>query len=101
MPVVVVEGPIQDLPLMDVLRWGEMGMVVKVGSGRRLREVLSGVTEERYKEMREMSVAASRHLVWNLEEAQPCDAFYMVVYQLWLRRHVIRYSRREESTSSY
>ncbi|PIN10488.1 Acetylglucosaminyltransferase EXT1/exostosin 1 [Handroanthus impetiginosus] len=95
-PVVIVDRPIQDLPLMDVLRWSDVALLVAVprGGAERLKQVLNGVSEEKYLEMRELGVAASRHLVWN-EEPQPLDAFHMVIYQLWLRRHVVRYARRE------
>ncbi|CAI9091569.1 OLC1v1026634C1 [Oldenlandia corymbosa var. corymbosa] len=94
-PVVLVDHPIQDLPLMDVLRWSEMALVVATRGGvRRLKEVLTGVDQVRYQKMRELGVTASRHLVWNLEP-QPHDAFHMVMYQLWLRRHTIRYGRRQ------
>lgn len=40
------------------------------------------------------AVVASKHFVWN-EKPQPYDAFHMVMYQLWLRRHTIRYAERE------
>lgn len=94
-PVVLVDRPIQDLPLMDVLRWSEMGLLVGTRGGvKSVKEVLNGVNEERYERMRASCVKASRHLVWNLEP-QPHDAFHMVMYQLWLRRHTIRYARRE------
>ncbi|KAL6497934.1 hypothetical protein OROHE_026780 [Orobanche hederae] len=95
-PVVVVDRPVQDFPLMDVLRWADMSLLVKVPRGgvKRLKEVLGGISEGKYAEMRELGVAASKHLVWN-EEPQPLDAFHMVMYQLWLRRHAVRYTRRE------
>ncbi|CAI9772968.1 unnamed protein product [Fraxinus pennsylvanica] len=94
-PVVIVDRPIQDLPLTDVLRWSDLGLLVAArGGAKRLKEVLNDVSEEKYNVMREMASAASKHLVWN-EEPQPLDAFHMVIYQLWLRRHTIRYARRE------
>ncbi|KAI3447907.1 hypothetical protein Pfo_004572 [Paulownia fortunei] len=95
-PVVIVDRPIQDLPLMDILRWSDVALLVAVPRGgvKRLKQVLDWVSEEKYAEMRELGVAASKHLVWN-EEPQPMDAFHMVMYQLWLRRHAVRYARRE------
>lgn len=94
-PVVIVDRPVQDLPLMDVLRWPDLALVVAVkrGGAGRLKQILSEVSEEKVAEMREMAMAASKHLVWN-EEAQEMDAFNMVMYQLWLRRHAVRYTRR-------
>ncbi|GER35907.1 exostosin family protein [Striga asiatica] len=95
-PVVLVDRPVQDLPFMDVLRWSDMAVVARVpaGGGGRLRELLGGLSEERYSEMRGLCAAASRHLVWN-EEPRPLDAFHVVMYQLWARRHAVRYARRE------
>ncbi|KAL8540042.1 hypothetical protein ACS0TY_001584 [Phlomoides rotata] len=86
-PVVIVDRPIQDLPLMDILRWSDIGLLVRGGVGR-LKQLLLEMSEEKYAEMREFGVAASKHLVWN-EEPQPMDAFHMVMYQLWLRRHAV------------
>ncbi|KAL2548828.1 Exostosin family protein [Forsythia ovata] len=76
-PVVIVDRPIQDLPLMDVLRWSDLGLLVAArGGAKRLKEVLNDVGEGKYSEMRGMASAASKHLVWN-EEPQPLDAFHM------------------------
>ncbi|KAL3643211.1 hypothetical protein CASFOL_014026 [Castilleja foliolosa] len=97
-PVVIVDRPIQDFPLMDVLRWSEISLLVKLlprgGGVKRLKEVLGGISEEKYAEMRGLCVAASRHLVWN-EESQPLDAFQMAMHHLWLKRHAVRYARKE------
>ncbi|KAH6767277.1 hypothetical protein C2S52_018260 [Perilla frutescens var. hirtella] len=94
-PVVIVDRPVQDFPLMDVLRWSDLGLVVAVprGGAGRLKQILSEVSEEKIAEMAELVTAASKHLVWN-DEAQAMDAFNMVMYQLWLRRHAVRYARR-------
>ncbi|KAK3231352.1 hypothetical protein Dsin_003233 [Dipteronia sinensis] len=103
-PVVITDRPIQDMPLMDVLRWQEIAVFVgwknKSGGGsdgaKQLRHVLGRTygDEKRYEEVRGSCVTAGQHLVWN-EEPQPFDAFHMTMYQLWLRRHTIRYARTE------
>ncbi|KAL0412360.1 UNVERIFIED_CONTAM: putative glycosyltransferase [Sesamum radiatum] len=95
-PVVIVDRPIQDFPFMDILRWSDMALLVAVrhGGAEGLKQLLNGVSEEQYVEMREAGMAGSKHLVWN-EEPQQWDAFHMVMYQLWLRRHAVRYARRE------
>lgn len=95
-PVVIVDHPVQDFPLMDVLRLSEMALLVGNRRGAQgLKAILRGVPEDRYERMRELCVAAAHHMVWNAEP-QPYDAFHMVIYQLWMRRHTIRYTRREE-----
>lgn len=94
-PVVITDRPIQDLPLMDVIRWSEIAVFSGTRGGvKGLKGLLSGISEDRYEEMRGLGGAASQHLVWS-DSAQPLDAFHMVMYQLWLRRHTIRYARRE------
>lgn len=101
-PVVITDRPIQDLPLMDVLRWQEMAVFVGWNKGRagvkveELKRVLYRTCggDDRYGEVRGLGVTAGKHFVWN-EQPQPYDAFHMLMYQLWLRRHTIRYARRE------
>nr|XP_016476946.1 PREDICTED: probable glycosyltransferase At3g07620 [Nicotiana tabacum] len=96
-PVVIVDRSVQDFPLTDVLRWSEMALLVGNRRGAEgLKAVLRGVPEYRYERMREFSVAATHHMVWSAEP-QPHDAFHMVMYQLWMRRHTIRYARREDA----
>ncbi|TQD69525.1 hypothetical protein C1H46_044942 [Malus baccata] len=95
-PVVITDRPIQDLPFSDVLRWQEIAVFVRRSGGavRELKRVLGRACWERHEKMRELGVAASRHFMWN-ETPEPFDAFYTLMYQLWLRRHTVRYVRRE------
>ncbi|XP_076904765.1 putative glycosyltransferase At3g07620 [Bidens hawaiensis] len=92
-PVVITNHPIQDLPLMDVINWSEIAVFVgPTGGAEGLKRVLDGIEKSRYERMVESGVAVTQHLVWNAEP-KAHDAFHMVVYQLWLRRHTIRYAR--------
>lgn len=92
-PVVITDRPIQDLPLMDVIKWSEIAVFVSSSGGAEgLRGVLDGIEKIRYEQIKESGVVATQHLVWNAEP-QTYDAFQMIVYQLWLRRHTIRYAR--------
>ncbi|KDP44873.1 hypothetical protein JCGZ_01373 [Jatropha curcas] len=96
-PVVITDHPMQDLPLMDVLRWQEIAVFVGSNSLNisGLKRVMDRTCEGDTSEgMRKLGAAASMHLVWN-EMPEPYDSFHMVMYQLWLRRHAIRYARRE------
>ncbi|KAK1409433.1 hypothetical protein QVD17_35959 [Tagetes erecta] len=92
-PVVITDRPIQDLPLMDVIDWSEIAVFVGSKSGvKGLKRVLDGIGENEYEKMIESGVVAAQHLGWNAE-AHAHDAFHMIIYQLWLRRHTIRYAR--------
>ncbi|KAK4756746.1 hypothetical protein SAY87_006873 [Trapa incisa] len=94
-PVVITSRPIQDLPLIDVLRWQEIAMFIgrsQVGV-MELKQALGSVNEDLYRKMQGVCMTASRHFMWN-KPAQPFDSFHLLMYQLWLRRHTIRYARR-------
>ncbi|KAE8673758.1 protein NEDD1-like [Hibiscus syriacus] len=93
-PVLITDRPIQDMPLMDLLTWQQIAVFVGTSGGaKEIKRVLGRVAAEGYEDMRESAAIANRHLVWN-EPPQPYDAFHMVMYQLWLRRHTIRYAER-------
>lgn len=96
-PVVITDRPIQDLPFMDVLRWQEMALFVgKRGGAKKLKRLLVRACWERHDRMRGLGMAAGHHLAWNAPP-QSFDAFHTLIYQLWLRRHTIRYVRRESA----
>ncbi|CAK9323793.1 unnamed protein product [Citrullus colocynthis] len=95
-PVVISDRPIQDLPLMDVVRWQEMAVIVGGGGGiQGVKKVLRRVDEESLARMKRLGAAAAQHFLWN-SPPQPLDAFNTVAYQLWLRRHAVRYAERGE-----
>lgn len=89
--VVVAEGRLMnDMPFMDVMKWGEMAVFVRSSEG--VKRVLEGDTwRERVQYMRGLGMAASKHLLWN-QPPLPFDAFNTIIYQLWLRRHTVRYA---------
>ncbi|KAK7321539.1 hypothetical protein VNO77_32289 [Canavalia gladiata] len=88
-PVVVTEGAVNDMPFMDVLRWGEIAVFVRSGKG--VKRVVGDMWREPHERMRRLGVVASKHLLWN-HPPLPFDAFNTIMYQLWLRRHTVRYS---------
>jgi len=86
-PVVVAEGAVNDMPFMDVLRWRDMAVFVKSGGK---------IETDTWRERKENGLVGSKHLRWN-RPAQPLDAFNTVMYQLWLRRHSVRYESVQSS----
>ncbi|KAM7277015.1 hypothetical protein ACFE04_018881 [Oxalis oulophora] len=104
-PVVITDRPINDLPLMDLLRWQDIAVFLGSTQGgvnvEAIRQVLTRTWEDgSYDEMRRLGVVAGQHLLWN-DSPQPYDAFHMVMYQLWRRRHVIRYTLSESELSQF
>ncbi|KAE8671948.1 Integral membrane Yip1 family protein [Hibiscus syriacus] len=79
----------------DLLKWQRIAVFVGTSGGaKEIKRVLGRVVVEEYEDMMESAAVASKHFVWN-QTPQPFDAFHMVMYQLWLRRHTIRYAERE------
>ena len=93
-PVVIIDRPIQDLPFLDVVRWQEIAVFIGGGGEvKELKHVLVRSSGDWYERMRLMGVMASKHFVWH-ESPEPLDCFNTLMYQLWLRRHTIRYVLR-------
>ncbi|XP_038889277.1 probable glycosyltransferase At5g03795 [Benincasa hispida] len=99
-PVVISGRPIQDLPLMDVIRWQEMAVFIGGDAGiQGVKKVLRGVDDESLARMKRLGAAAAQHFQWN-SPPQPLDAFNTVAFQLWVRRHAVRYAERREWAQS-
>ncbi|XP_058748155.1 probable glycosyltransferase At3g07620 [Vicia villosa] len=89
--VVVTEGGVNDMPFMDVLRWKEMAVFVKSGVKND-----TDTWKKRHDGMKRLGVEGCKHLRWN-RPPQPLDAFNTIMYQLWLRRHTVRYENVDTS----
>lgn len=89
--VVVTDGDVNDMPFMDVLRWKEMAVFVKGGVKNN-----TDTWKKRQENMKRLCVEGSKHLQWN-RPPKPLDAFNTIMYQLWLRRHTVRYESSIQS----
>lgn len=91
-PVIISSSPFFDLPFQDVLNWKEFLVIVNMRQARELKQLLQSIPEARSQKMKSLAKEASKHLKWH-STPRPYDAFYSLMYQLWLRRHTIRYAR--------
>ncbi|KAG6649633.1 hypothetical protein I3843_07G219800 [Carya illinoinensis] len=82
-PVILSDSYV--LPFSDVLRWEAFSIQVDVSEIPRLKEVLSAVSEERYRRFKENLKVVRRHFVLN-KPAQRFDVFHMILHSVWLRR---------------
>eukprot|EP01018_Ginkgo_biloba_P011185 Gb_38509 [translate_table: standard] len=96
-PVIISDGPIFDLPFQDVLNWKEFSVIVNMRQVSKLKNILQNMSEVQYQKMHILTKEASKHFKWH-STPRPYEAFYTVMYQLWLRRHTIRYARRHVSS---
>ncbi|XP_019198488.1 PREDICTED: probable glycosyltransferase At3g07620 isoform X2 [Ipomoea nil] len=77
------------LPFSDVLDWDKFSISVSVEELPELKNILLGVSQDRYAAMRENVRQARRHFVVN-DAPKRYDVFHMIVHSVWLRRLNVR-----------
>lgn len=88
-PVIIANH--YDLPFTDVLNWKNFAVVVATLDIPLLKEILNGVNDEKFRMFQRNVVEVRKHFQWHLDPVD-YDAFYMVMYELWLRRSLVRVS---------
>lgn len=86
-PVIIANH--YDLPFQDILNWRRFSIIVATLDIPLLRKTLEAVSEEEYSILRSNVMKVRQHFQWNLSPVD-YDAFYMVMYELWLRRSCLR-----------
>lgn len=92
-PVIVANGYLQGVPFQDILDWQRFSVIASTTQLHQLKAYLKTMPEANYRELQEAAMVAAGHFEWNTPP-RPYDAFHLLMYQLWLRRHTIRYKRR-------
>ncbi|KAF7819274.1 putative glycosyltransferase [Senna tora] len=88
--VPVVLADYYDLPFTDVLNWKSFSVVVNAVDIPLLKKVLKGITSQEYLTLQSNVMKVRKHFQWH-STPQDFDAFYMVMYELWLRRSSIKF----------
>jgi hypothetical protein len=96
-PVVVSDSIIYDLPFQDVLNWREFSVVIGTEEMADVTGVFTSMAPAKYATMQYLGLQASKHMEWN-DPPAAYDAFHMTMFQLWMRRHSVKYARRSESS---
>eukprot|EP01018_Ginkgo_biloba_P011043 Gb_34769 [translate_table: standard] len=78
-----------DLPFNDVLNWRSFSLVVTTLDIPLLKDVLHRITLKQYSTLHKNVLKVKKHFEWHTVPVD-YDAFHMVMYELWLRRHVLR-----------
>ncbi|CAM8898627.1 hypothetical protein QQ045_027732 [Rhodiola kirilowii] len=78
-----------DLPFADILNWKSFSVVVATLDIPLLKSILRNISSREYETLHKNVLKVRRHFRWNTSPVD-YDAFYMVMYDLWLRRSSIR-----------
>ncbi|KAL6552108.1 hypothetical protein OROGR_008262 [Orobanche gracilis] len=79
-----------DLPFNDILNWHKFSVVLKEKDVYQLKQILKNITHDEFVTLHNNLVKVQKHFQWN-NPSLSNDAFHMVMYELWLRHHVIKY----------
>ncbi|XP_027338100.1 probable glycosyltransferase At5g03795 [Abrus precatorius] len=88
--VPVIMSNYYDLPFNDILDWRKFSVILKETDVYLLKDILSSISEKHLMTLNQNLVKIQKHFKWNTPPVR-LDAFHMVMYELWLRRHLIRY----------
>ncbi|ERM93610.1 hypothetical protein AMTRI_Chr03g149380 [Amborella trichopoda] len=86
-PIVIANH--YDLPFTDILDWKKFSLVVATLDIPLLKEILHEISFEDYEELQRNVLEVRKHFQWH-KVPENYDAFYMVMYELWLRRGLAR-----------
>ncbi|KAK9990937.1 hypothetical protein SO802_025922 [Lithocarpus litseifolius] len=79
-----------DLPFNDILDWHKFAVILKEHDVYQLKQILKDIPDAEFVALHKNIVKVQRHFQWNSPPIR-YDAFHMVMYELWLRRNVIKY----------
>ncbi|KAF2288176.1 hypothetical protein GH714_004959 [Hevea brasiliensis] len=88
-PVIIANH--YDLPFTDVLNWKSFSVVVATLDIPLLKKILKAISSNKYRMLQNNVLKVRKHFQWHVPPVD-YDAFYMVIYELWLRRSSVRVS---------
>ncbi|KAJ0616489.1 putative xylogalacturonan beta-1,3-xylosyltransferase [Helianthus annuus] len=86
-PVIIANH--YDLPFADILNWKSFSLVIATLDIPLLQRILRGLSDDEYASLHKNVLEVRKHFRWHVTPVD-YDAFYMVMYELWLRRSSIR-----------
>nr|XP_043633275.1 probable glycosyltransferase At5g03795 [Erigeron canadensis] len=86
--VLVIIANHYDLPFADILNWKSFSIVATLDIPL-LQRILADISSDEYAKLQHNVLEVRKHFRWYVNPVD-YDAFYMVMYELWLRRSSIR-----------
>uniref|UniRef100_A0A6P3Z5Z5 probable glycosyltransferase At5g03795 isoform X2 n=1 Tax=Ziziphus jujuba TaxID=326968 RepID=A0A6P3Z5Z5_ZIZJJ len=87
--VPVIIANYYDLPFADILNWGSFSVIVATLDIPLLKKTLKAISSDEYLLLQSNVLKVRKHFRWQLPSVD-YDAFYMVMYEMWLRRSSLR-----------
>ncbi|KAL3621006.1 hypothetical protein CASFOL_035918 [Castilleja foliolosa] len=87
--VPVIMSDYYDLPFNDILDWRKFSVILKESDVYNLKDILNAKAGEDYRKLYNHLLEVKKHFQWN--RPVKYDTFGMVMYDLWLRRNVVKY----------
>ncbi|XP_019086183.1 PREDICTED: probable glycosyltransferase At5g11130 [Camelina sativa] len=88
--VPVILSDYYDLPFNDILDWRKFAVVLRERDVYNLKQILKNIPQSEFVSLHNNLVKVQKHIQWNSPPVK-FDAFHMIMYELWLRHHVIKY----------
>ncbi|KAG0485622.1 hypothetical protein HPP92_009495 [Vanilla planifolia] len=82
-PVIIADNFV--LPFDEVLDWSAFSLVVAEKDIPKLKDILLGVSMEKYLRMQESVKRLQRHFLWH-SRPEKYDLFHMILHSIWLSR---------------
>ena len=78
-----------DLPFADILNWKSFSIIVATLDIPFLQRILTSISSYEYTKLHLNVLEVRKNFCWHVIPVD-YDAFYMVMYELWLRRSSVR-----------
>ncbi|KAL3621004.1 hypothetical protein CASFOL_035916 [Castilleja foliolosa] len=88
--VPVIMADYYDLPFNDILDWRKFSVILKESDVYNLKDILKAKAGADYRKLYNNLREVKKHFQWNTRPVK-YDTFGMVMYDLWLRRNVVKY----------
>ncbi|KAJ7544093.1 hypothetical protein O6H91_09G064500 [Diphasiastrum complanatum] len=92
-PVVFSASNFYDLPFQDILNWHKFSVILDSKDIGKLEKILTAIPKSQLKNMQGFVLEAAKHMEWH-PKSNPYNSFHLVMYELWIRSHTIRYKPR-------
>ncbi|KAK9071262.1 hypothetical protein SSX86_009830 [Deinandra increscens subsp. villosa] len=82
-PVIISDNFVP--PFFEVLNWDSFSVVVAEKDIPELKNILEGISEEKYRELQYGVKKVQRHFLWNVKDVK-YDLFHMILHSIWYNR---------------